>query len=245
MMMYPSNRRPTNADFCLAPANPMMDPQIYHLALTTWPSTAATLIMASVLQTCEALESCSIMLTGGRSAALLYEAWAELPEFSQLRNVYFYFGDERCVTPDHLESNYGLAMRTLFKHGVPPTCKVTRMAAEQDDRDAAALAYEFELPDKLDILLLSMGEDGHIASLFPNNRTLLKAHRRVIPVTSPKPPIHRLTITPQLIQDARKVFVLALGKKKQAIYEDAQRNPADVDAIPARLLLNRTWILGD
>jgi 6-phosphogluconolactonase/glucosamine-6-phosphate isomerase/deaminase len=91
----------------------MIDTQIHHLAPTTWPSTAATLIMAAVAQTCQALGSCSVMLTGGRSAASLYEAWAGLPEFGQLRNVHFYFGDERCV---------------------PPACKVTRMVAEQADQ---------------------------------------------------------------------------------------------------------------
>jgi len=160
----------------------MIDPQIYHLAPTSWPSAAATQIMAAVAQTCQARGTCSVMLTGGRSAAQLYEAWAGLPEFCQLHNVHFYFGDERCVPPDHPESNFGLAMRTLFKHGVPPACKVIRMAAEQADREAAAAAYEAQLPDKLDVLLLSVGEDGHIASLFPHSAALLETRRGVVPV---------------------------------------------------------------
>jgi 6-phosphogluconolactonase len=223
----------------------MIDTQIYHPAPTTWTSTAATLIMTAVTQTTQALGSCSVMLTGGRSASCLYEAWAELPKFSQLRNVHFYFGDERCVPPDHPESNYGLVMRTLFKYGVPPTCKVTRMIAEQADQDSAALAYEIQLPDKLDVLLLSVGEDGHIASLFPHSAVVFETLRRVKCITSPKPPIHRLTITPPTIQYARKVFILALGKQKRAVYEEALRNPAAIDAIPARLVLNRTWIFGD
>ena len=223
----------------------MIDPQIDHLAPTTWPSTAATLIMASVAQTCQVVGSCSVILTGGRSAACLYDAWARLPEFGQLRNIHFCFGDERCVPPDHPESNYGLAVRTLFKYGVPSACKVTRMVAEQGDKEAAASAYEAQLPDKCDVLLLSMGEDGHIASLFPHSEVLLETCRRVVSVRSPKPPIHRLTITPPTIQDAREVFILALGKKKRAVYEEALKNPVDIDAIPARLVLNGTWIFGD
>jgi len=229
--------------FCIAPANPMIDPQIHHLAPTTWPSTAATLIMAAIAKTCQARGTCSVMLTGGRSAAQLYEAWAGLPEFGQLRDVHFYFGDERCVPPDHPESNYGLAMRTLFKHGVPPTCKVTRMAAEQADREAAAAVYETQLPGNLDVLLLSVGEDGHIASLFPHSPALLETRRRVVPVSTPKPPLERLTVTPLVIAQADQVFVMAVGPAKAAVYRQAQTEPQDIAALPARLVLNAIWLL--
>lgn len=223
----------------------MNKPLVIHFGSATWAKSAAELVMEAIERIQQVRDSCNVMLTGGRSAVHLYEAWAAFPEFDQMRDVNFYFGDERCVAPDNPESNYGLAMRTLFQRGVPPTCKVIRMAAEQGDCAVAALAYEVQFPDTLDVLLLSMGEDGHIASLFPYSPSLLETHRRVVPVTAPKPPIHRLTITPPTIQDARDVFVLALGKQKRAVYEEALRNPADTDAIPARLVLNRTWIFGD
>jgi len=239
-----SDRRksPWDADYCNAPANSMIDPQIHHLAPTTWPSTAATLVMAAVEHACQTRGTCSVMLTGGRSAARLYEAWAGLPEFGQLRNVDFYFGDERCVPPDHPESNYGLVMRTLFKHGVPPACKVIRMEAEQADREAAATEYEAQLPDKLDVMLLSVGEDGHIASLFPHAPALLETRRRVAPVFAPKPPSERLTVTPLVIAQADQVFVMAVGQVKAAVYRHAQTEPQDIAALPARLVLNATWL---
>lgn len=223
----------------------MNKPLVIHFDSATWARSAAELVVGAIERTNQARGSSTVMLTGGRSAAHLYEAWAALPEFDQMRDVNFYFGDERCVPPNHPESNYGLAMRTLFQRGVPPTCEVIRMAAEQSDRAAAAAAYEVQLPDRLDVLLLSMGEDGHIASLFPYSAALLETHRRVVPVTGPKPPGHRVTITPPLIQDVRDVFVLALGKQKRAVYEEALSNPTDIDAIPARLVLNRIWIFGD
>ena len=205
----------------------------------------AALISASVIQKCQAFGSCSVMLTGGRSAAQLYQAWSTFPEFPQLRKVHFFFGDERCVPPNHPDSNYGLAMRTLFKGGVPTTCKVTRMEADKVDRNTAALEYERQLPKAIDILLLSMGEDGHIASLFPHSPVMHETRRLVMSATAPKSPMYRLTITRPVLQRAREVFVLALGEQKRKVYEDAQRNPTDVDAIPARLVLNRNWILGD
>ena len=79
----------------------------------------------------------------------------------------FYFGDERCVPPDHDESNYGMEMQTLFSHGVPIECSVFRMEADAIDIEAAAQRYADLLPDSIDVILLGVGEDGHIASLFP------------------------------------------------------------------------------
>jgi 6-phosphogluconolactonase len=221
----------------------MIEPQIYYLVSATWPTTAAILVMAAVLKTCEACGTCSVMLTGGRSAAQLYEAWAKMPEFLQLRNVHFYFGDERCVPPDHPESNYALAMRTLFQHGVPYACSVSRIEAEQTDHLAAARAYEAQLPDRLDVLLLSVGEDGHIASLFPHSSALLENRRRVIPVSSPKPPAERLTISPVVITEAIQTFVMAMAPEKSAFYHQAQIEPQNISALPARLVLGATWFL--
>jgi len=182
---------------------------------------------------------CSVMLTGGRSAEQLYLAMARLPTFALLHNVSFWFGDERCVPPDHPDSNYAMAMRTLFVGGVPSTCHVCRMKAEQG---VAFFSYESQVPASVDILLLSMGADGHIASLFPHSPALFETKRKVLPVIGPKAPFKRLTITPPVIQSAKQVYVLAIGDKKRRKYEEVLHDPEDICAIPARLVLNRTWI---
>lgn len=221
----------------------MINPTVTYVETATWANAAATLVMAAVEQNCQARGTCSVMLTGGRSAAQLYEAWAALPAFSKLRNVHFFFGDERCVPPDHPESNYALVLHTLFQLGVPHACTVTRMDAEQANRAAAAAAYEAQLPDKLDVLLLSMGEDGHIASLFPHSPALLETCRGVVPVSGPKPPTERLTITPPMIAQATQVFVMALGPAKATVYKQAQAEPQNFASLPARLVLSATWFL--
>ena len=185
---------------------------------------------------------CHFMLTGGRSATQLYRAWSSLPDYSTgLRGVQFYFGDERCVPPDHAESNYHLARNTLFPHGVPEGVPMHRMDADAENLDTAADRYAAQLPESIDILLLSMGEDGHIASLFPDSPALHELQRPVVPVTGPKPPHQRLTVTPPVIRSASAVIVMAFGEQKRAMYEKALRDPADIDAIPARLVLDRTW----
>jgi 6-phosphogluconolactonase len=149
-----------------------MQPMISQFEVTDWSMKAAGLIQNSINNVLAKQGKCSVMLTGGRSAARLYRAWSNLPAFQQMTGVSFYFGDERCVLPDHAESNYGMAMQTLFPRGVPVGCTVFRMEADDTDIEMAAQRYADILPDSIDILLLGVGEDGHIASLFPNSAAL-------------------------------------------------------------------------
>lgn len=216
---------------------------IEYLDAETWPHLAAIYIQNTIQKALLERGTCNIMLTGGRSAEKLYLAWAALPDFQNLRNIRLYFGDERCVPPDHPDSNYGLAMRTLFKHGVPPAGEVMRLEADRTNRAAAAVAYEQQLPDRMDVLLLSVGEDGHIASLFPQHKALNETRRRVVPVWGPKYPHERLTITPLVLAQAANVFVLAIGVAKAAVLRQAQLAPQEIANLPARLVLQATWLL--
>lgn len=186
---------------------------------------------------------CNLCLTGGRSAKDLYSYWRNDDEIQNLLlKCRIYFGDERCVASNHIESNYNLAIKTLFKQGMEKKITIFRIHAEKEDVFAEAERYQKILPNVMDILLLSMGEDGHIASLFPYSPTLRETNRLVVPVTGPKPPYQRLTITPPVIQRAKQVFVLAIGTEKQSKYEQALHDPQDIESIPARLVMDRTWI---
>jgi 6-phosphogluconolactonase len=183
------------------------------------------------------------MLTGGRGAERLYKTWVDIPAYREMTGATFYFGDERCVSPECPESNYGMAMRTLFCQGTPKGCAIVRMEADDPDLDAAALRYENRLPDKVDVLLLGLGDDGHIASLFPGDEALQEVTRRVMHVVGPKPPYDRLTITPPVIINAKSVFLLATGKKKAPILTLALNRKEDTLSLPVRLLCGRTWLL--
>ena len=207
----------------------------------SWAQVAAKALHESVKSRLREVGGCSVMLTGGRSANELYKAWARHPDFVSLFNVNFYFSDERCVPPDHRDSNYCLAMRTLFCFGVPTSCKVIRIPADHTNNEASAEFYEAQLPEQIDLLLLSLGEDGHIASLFPNSSALLETSRRIVFVRAPHPLVNRITITPVVINAASKVFVLAIGDLKVAVYERAKLEPKNILGMPARLLLNANW----
>ena len=212
----------------------------------SWPLNLLGKINAAIRDGFKRNGACNIMLTGGRSAALLYQAWSTSPDFPMsLTGVNFYFGDERAVPPDHKDSNYRLALDTLFAAGVPKGVEIHRMRAESSDLDAEAERYAVLLPDSMDIILLSMGEDGHIASLFPCRPELHEASRKVVPVTCSRLTFRRLTITPPVLKNAHYVFIMAIGNQKRAVYKAALSEPSNVDGIPARLVLNRTWIFGD
>lgn len=220
-----------------------MRPKIVQFEVMEWPVQAARLIQDRINAILLERGQCGVMLTGGRSAERLYTSWAELPAFQQMAGVRFYFGDERCVPPDHPESNYGMAMRTLFQRGVPTGCSVFRMEADNSNREAAAMRYGEALPDRVDVLLLGVGDDGHIASLFPGSAALQETDRRVVPVIGPKPPHERLTITPPVIAHAKLVFVLAIGAAKARILVKILQMAGGFAIIPACLALHATWLM--
>lgn len=210
---------------------------------TDWAAECARLVQAAIEAQLDEKGQCSIMLTGGRSAEKIFLEWGSLPAFYQLTGVRFYFGDERCVSPCSSGSNYGMAFRTLFKSGVPPGCSIFPIKADDTDFEAAALRYAAGLPSEIDILLFGVGEDGHIASLFPGSAALQESRRKVVPVIGPKPYPARITITPIVIKQARSLFVFADGPCKAAVLAKALECPEDVATLPARLVLHATWFL--
>lgn len=215
--------------------------KIFEPAL--WDQKAAELIHVQVESAIRRCGQCNILLTGGTAAKRMYSAWSRAFDISSLGDVTFYFGDERCVPPGHPESNYGMAMSALFESGMPQNCTVHRMEADSDDLEAAADRYAAVLPGSIDILLLGVGEDGHIASLFPYSTALLEKRRPVQPISGPKQPYQRLTITPPVIIQAHSIFLLAPGAAKAAVLEEALRLPNNIDALPARLAMKGTWLL--
>jgi 6-phosphogluconolactonase len=138
-----------------------------------------------------------------------------------------------------------MAIESLFPGVDKAKIKISPMQSAELSPADAARAYEKLLPNQIDILLLTVGDDGHIASIFPGSKTVQEFDRLVVSSISPKYPYSRLTITPRVIKNARKVFVLAAGKHKKMIYEKALEDPSDLISMPVRLVLDRTWIFSD
>lgn len=187
----------------------------------------------------------NLMLTGGKTAGQLYNILGSSPKFlSAFRQLKIYFTDERSVSPTSSESNYKLLLDSFSGLINVKELSIYRMQADHPDLDYAARTYEAALPSSIDVLLLTLGDDGHIASLFPYSPALQEQERAIIPVEPNMTSGWRLTITPNVIRNARHIFVLALGKQKKLIYEKALTNVSDFQEIPGRLVLNANWIFG-
>jgi 6-phosphogluconolactonase len=184
----------------------------------------------------------TVALTGGSFAPAFYPRLSRLPvDWSRLR---FFWGDERAVPPDDEQSNCRLARELWLTPASVPAASVHRMPGEAADLDAAAAAYAEVLaaaagePPRLDLVMLGVGEDGHVASLFPGHRLLRERARSVAVVEdAPKPPPRRLTLTLPVLARARLLVVGALGAAKAAPIAAAL---GDSDSsLPLALLLRR------
>jgi 6-phosphogluconolactonase len=168
----------------------------------------------------------SLALPGGSVATSCFPALANLP--LPWRDVHFFWADERAVPASDPESNAGLADRLWLTPARVPAASIHRMPADATDLTAAADAYTSELTHVLgadavlDLALLGMGPDGHIASLFPGHPLLAERERLVAPVIdSPKPPPRRLTLTMPVLAKARRVIVVAFGSSKAQVLAQA------------------------
>ena len=188
--------------------------------------------------------ACSILLTGGRTAELLYRYWSESCPWDH-KEVIYYFGDERCVPSDSRFSNYAMVADTLLPNGINQNISLNKMNGDADDILFETRRYEKLLPDEIDILLFSVGEDGHIASLFPGSDALYEHEHSVVPIIGPKPPQNRLTITPRVINSAKSIFVFASGAEKGKILAKALDDHDNVNELPVRLTIGATWILDE
>ncbi|MHB8470584.1 MAG: 6-phosphogluconolactonase [Gaiellaceae bacterium] len=154
----------------------------------------------------------SVALTGGSTPEIAYELAARLTQ--DWRAVELWWGDERCVPPDDARSNYGMAKAALLDHVEPGP--VHRMHGELGPVEGA-LAYEEELAalDRFDLLLLGLGPDGHVASLYPEQPTLDERERRAVGAEAKLEPfVDRITLTLPVLCAAREVVFLVTGEDK-------------------------------
>jgi 6-phosphogluconolactonase len=155
-----------------------------------------------------------IVLTGGSTPRRAYELAAELePDWSRAE---VWWGDERCVPPDDERSNYGMAKVALLDRLAVPPAAIHRMRGELG-RDAGASDYERELGGlaHFDLLLLGLGPDGHIASLYPDQPTLDETVRTVVGAEARLQPfVDRITLTLPILDAARQVLFLVAGADK-------------------------------
>jgi 6-phosphogluconolactonase len=198
----------------------------------------------------------TLALSGGNTPR---EAYALLSRERGIdwRRTRIFWVDERAVPPTDDRSNYGWAKQILLDPALIPPGRVHRMRAEDPDRASAALEYEALIRahvsadadgvPSFDVAVMGIGDDGHTASLFPDEPTVTIADRLVAEVPACGGHEARLTITRVMIQHARKLFFLVVGPTKRPALERIWADKGDDLRTPARLarscLGDVEWIL--
>lgn len=215
--------------------------------------------IASVVQRAIALRGRAVVcFTGGGTIRRVYGqlADARLQWRRQIAwaDVHAFWGDERHVSIGHPDSNAGMTRRALLSHVPVPAEHVHPVAGDRSDAEVAAREYERILPPMFDLMLLGLGADAHIASIFPGSALLdgrKTAHEgegsRVRGVWVSHLNAWRITLTPAEVVNARTIIVPASGVEKATAVQGALEAPTDVRRWPAQLLRsagNRVeWIL--
>jgi 6-phosphogluconolactonase len=158
--------------------------------------------------------------------------------------THIFWADERAVPPSSPDSNFGLADSLWLRKSGAGLSSIHPMYVGSPDLKAAAQAYGDELvrvlgkAPRLDVVVLGVGPDGHVASLFPGHAALSEEHQLAVPVVdAPKPPPRRLTLTLPMLTSAERVIVMALGESKAAVMQEALENKDS--SLPVSLVLRR------
>ena len=189
----------------------------------------------------------TVALSGGSTPKGLY--WLLATGFrSSLpwEKMFFFWGDERHVPPDHPDSNYRMTNDAMLSKVPVPPENIFRVPTETQDTDLAAAQYEqtlkkfFHLKEgefpRFDLILLGMGPDGHTASLFPNTKALQEKTRLVLANWIEKFKTYRLTLTLPVLNNAACTMFLVAGADKAAALHEVLEGNAPGAQFPAKLI---------
>ena len=197
----------------------------------------------------------SVALSGGSTPKAMFSILAEDPfkDTVPWESVYFFWGDERCVPPDHQDSNYRMATESLLSRVAVPKENIFRIPAEDEDHERAANEYELALMKffvsgkksgtaplsnvpRFDLVMLGMGPDGHTASLFPGTTALQVTDRVVVSNYVEKFKTFRITLTAPTINNARNVTFLAAGADKAETLKNVLEGPYQPELYPSQMI---------
>ena len=201
-----------------------------------------------------------VALSGGRTPLALYDVLASdtsLRSEIPWSHCFFFFGDERHVAPDHPDSNYRMAHDSLLSRVPIDASHVFRIKGELASADRAAVEYEqtirsfFRLPPgrfpRLDLVMLGLGADGHVASLFPGTRAVDERARLVVANPVDRLETTRITLTLPVLNEAARVMVLVQGQEKSQALAAVLHGEPGQTPLPAQLVRptngSMTWLV--
>jgi 6-phosphogluconolactonase len=191
-------------------------------------------------------ETFSIALCGGRSPGATYRSLTTTQRASTLdwNQVKVFIGDERWVPPNDIASNMRMVKETLLQHVAIPEKNVFPMDTTLANPEECAKNYteilKRELPEvdgtpQLDLLLLGLGEDGHIASLFPKSGAIEDRENLVVATYNPVDSTDRVSVAPRIILNAKRILFIVKGESKSDILLKFLASRSTSIEIPAML----------
>ena len=232
-----------------------MKPERYRIQVVEDPAQLAPITAQWLVQTVQArlqeADRFSLVLSGGSTPQALYQQLASSPYANEVdwSRLHIFWGDERCVPPDHSQSNYRMACQALLEHVPLRPEHIHRMRGELPPEEAA-LAYAQVLDQffgerqlQFDLVLLGMGADGHTASLFPHSAALKETLRRVVANYAPSQASWRITLTISALNAARQVAFLVSGADKAETLQRVLEGPYQPDELPAQFIQPATWLV--
>ncbi len=191
----------------------------------------------------------SCALSGGSTPSRLFARMSATERSPRLpqgfwSSVHFFWGDERFVPPDHPDSNYRTAREALLDRIDIPKENIHRIPTESGSASAAAAAYENELMrffslqpgglPRMDLIFLGMGDDGHVASLFPRSEALNEKTRLVAAPWAAGPNSYRITLTLPVLNHAACILFLVQGSGKAETVQRVLAGARGADPLPAQ-----------
>lgn len=207
--------------------------------------TAARMIYDLALTAMQQSGRFTIALSGGATPQALYELLAEnyrkkLP----WEQIYLFWGDERCVPPEHPDSNFGMVRASLLDKVPIPSANIFPMPAAGPEPERSAAGYEallrkFFKPEdggipRFHLVLLGLGSDGHTASIFPHTAAVDEKKRLVMLSSAGESSQMRMTLTLPVINQAENVLFLVTGANKAAVLQDVFYGPFRPGELPAQ-----------
>lgn len=195
-------------------------------------------------------EKFNLAISGGKTPNLLFQILASKHASSPLwSKVHFWWVDERMVPPTDPESNYGVAQKLLFSQILIPEENIHRIKGENTP-ETEALSYSEQIKCRIpqenglpvfDLILLGMGDDGHTASIFPDQMELIHSENICGVATHPVSKQKRVTLTGEVINSASKICFLVTGKEKANRLEEIVARSSKARLLPAFHIKNASW----
>ena len=198
----------------------------------------------------------NIALSGGSTPKNVFEYLAAHHQNTiGWHKVKFFWGDERCVLPTDSESNYKMAYEALLSRLQIPDSNIFRIRGENDPQNGAKEYSEIvikQLPQtnkipKFDLIMLGLGEDGHTASIFPNQKSLLESEQIYASAVHPETGQKRITLTGKVINNASTIVFIVTGNNKAKVVDEIINQKDNYKDYPASFILPHNgelyWLL--